>query len=115
MYDIPKIVGMFEKSWGQQFDPNSRESCACLFEECVFGHHINPEDAIAVVEEAKHLVFVTAFDADGTVIKREMSYPKIVTLGELGPEHRTVLRTQPKKGSGLHIGPRPGQYPLACD
>lgn len=114
MYNVPKIVGMFEKSWGQQFDPSSRESCACLFEECVFGHHISPQHATAIVEEAKHLIFVTTFDADGTVIKREMSYPKTITLGELGSEHRTVLRTQPK-GSGLHIGHRPGQYALACD
>ena len=74
-YDIPKIVGMFEKNWGQQFDPSSHESCACLFEECVFGHHINPQHAIAIVEEAKKLVFVTCFDADGTITSREISYP----------------------------------------
>lgn len=99
-YDIPKIVGMFEKSWGQQFDPNSQESCACLFEECVFGHHINPQHAMAVVEEAKHLVFTTVFDADGKIIKREISYPG------------GKISNQP---SGLHIGPRPGHYALACD
>ena len=75
MYDVPKIVGAFEKSWGQQFDPNSRESCACLFEECVFGHHINPQHAGAIVKEAKHLVFTTWYDADGTITKREISYP----------------------------------------
>ena len=74
-YDIPKIVGMFEKSWGQQFDPNSRESCSCLFEECVFGHHINPQHAMAVVEEAKKLVFTTVKDANGNIISREISYP----------------------------------------
>ena len=73
MYDVPKIVGMFEKSWGQQFDPNSKESCACLFEECVFGHNINPQHAIAIVEETKYLVFTTWCNADGT-IEREISY-----------------------------------------
>jgi len=99
-YDIPKIVGMFEKSWGQQFDPNSRESCGCLFEECVFGHHINPQHAMAVVEEAKHLVFTTVFDANGNILEREISYP-----GEKVSD----------KPSGLHIGPRPGHYTLACD
>ena len=114
IYDIPKLVGMFEKSWGQQFDPSSRESCACLFEECVFGHHINPQHAMAVVEEAKKLVFTTWFDADGTITKREISYPERRTLGELGPEHRVVLRRQ-SKGSGLHIGPRSDHYTLACD
>ena len=96
MYDVPKIVGMFEKSWGQQFDPISRESCACLFEECVLGHHINPQHAVAIIEEAKHLIYVTTFDANGTVIKREMSYPKTITFSELGSGHRTVLRRQPK-------------------
>lgn len=74
-YDVPKIVGMFEESWGQQFDPSSRESCACLFEECVFGHHINPQHAMAIVEEAKHLVFITAFDANGKILERKISYP----------------------------------------
>lgn len=91
-YDIPKIVGMFEKSWGQQFDPNSHESCSCLFEECVFGHHINPQHAVAIVEEAKHLVFTTVFDADGKIIKREISYPG----GNISNQR-----------SCLHIGPRP--------
>lgn len=96
-YDIPKIVGMFEKSWGQQFDPSSHESCACLFEECVFGHHINPQHAGAIVEEAKHLVFTTVSDADGNILERTISYP-----GE-----RTS--NQP---SGLHCSSR---YALACD
>ena len=98
-YDVPKLVGMFEKSWGQQFDPSSHESCACLFEECVFGHHINPQHAGAIVEEAKHLIYVTTFDANGTIIKREMSYPETTTPSELGSGHRTVLRRQPKQTS----------------
>lgn len=93
IYDIPKIVGMFEKSWGQQFDPNSHESCACLFEECVFGHHINPQHAGAIVEEAKHLVFTTVFDANG-IIERKITYP-----GE----------RISNQSSGLH------RYALACD
>ena len=74
-YDIPKIVGMFEKSWGQEFDPSSKESCGCLFEECVFGHHINPQHATAIVEEAKKLIFINYFDANG-ITKREISYPR---------------------------------------
>ena len=69
---------------------------------------------MAVVEEAKKLVFTTWFDADGTITKREISYPERRTLGELGPEHRVVLRRQ-SKGSGLHIGPRSDHYTLACD
>lgn len=100
IYDVPKIVEMFEKNWNQQFDPNSKESCCCLFEECVFGHHINPQHAMAVVEEAKHLVFVTVYDADGTITSREISYPG------------GKISNQP---SGLHISPRPGNYNLACD
>lgn len=91
VYDVPKIVGMFEKSWKQQFNPNSYESCTCLFEECVFRHHINPQHAMAIVEEAKHLVFTTVYDADGKITKREISYPG------------GKVSNQP---SGLHIGPR---------
>lgn len=101
IYNVPKIVGMFEKSWGQQFDPNSKQSCACLFEECVFGHHINPQHAGAIVEEAKKLVFVTCFDADGTVISREISY------------RGGKISDQP---SGLEVNRRlPHTYALACD
>ena len=99
-YDVPKIVGAFEKSWGQHFEPNSRKSCSCLFEECVFAQHINPQHAMMIVEEAKHLVYATWYDADGTITKREISYPG----GEVS--------NQP---SGLHIGPRPGHYALACE
>lgn len=94
MYDIPKIVGMFEKNWRQQFDFNSKQSCACLFEECVFGHHINPQHAMAIVEEAKHLVFVTVRDANGKITKREISYPG------------GKISNQP---SGLHIPFKIGQ------
>ena len=102
-YDIPKIVGMFEKSWGQQFDPSSKQSCACLFEECVFGHHINPQHAIAIVEEAKKLVFVTCFDADGTITSREISY-------------RNDKSLEFDKPSGLEVNRRlPHTYALACD
>lgn len=101
IYDVPKIVGAFEKSWGQHFDPSSKESCACLFEECVFGHHINPQHAMAIVEEAKKLVFVTCFDANGVITSREISYPG----GEIS--------NQP---SGLETERRlPHTYALACD
>jgi len=103
IYDVPKIVGAFEKSWGQQFDPSSKQSCACLFEECVFGHHINPQHAGAIVEEAKKLVFVTCFDADGTIISREISY-------------RNDKPFEPNKPSGLEVTRRlPHTYALACD
>ena len=103
MYNIPKIVEMFEKNWNQQFDPNSRESCACLLEECVFGHHINPQHAMAIVEEAKKLVFVTCFDADGTIISREISY-------------RNDKPFELNKPSGLEVNRRlPHTYALACD
>lgn len=95
-YDIPKIVGMFEKSWNQQFNPNSHESCACLFEECVFGHHINPQHAMAIVEEAKHLVFITAFDANGNITSREISY-----LGGKISNQPSGLETE--RRSGLHM------------
>lgn len=91
MYDVPKIVGMFEKSWGQLFDPSSQRSCGCLFEECVFGHHINPQHARAIVEEAKHLVFTTVFDTDGEIIKREISYP-----GGKVSQQRSCLHINPR-------------------
>ena len=84
-YNIPKIVGMFEKSWGQKFDPSSHESCACLFEECVFGHHINPQHAGAIVEEAKKLVCTEVKEADGSLVYRSYDYPaymKGVVVGE---------------------------------
>ena len=90
-YDIPKIVGMFEKSWGQQFDPSSHESCACLFEECVFGHHINPQHAGAIVEEAKHLVFTTVSDVDGNILERTISYPGERTSNQPPCLHRYAL------------------------
>lgn len=102
IYDVPKIVGAFEKSWGQHFDPNSKQSCACLFEECVFGRHINPQHAMAIVEEAKKLVFVTCFDANGVITSREISY-------------RSDKPFEPKP-SGLEVNRRlPHTYALACD
>lgn len=100
-YDIPKIVGIFEKRWGQFFDPTSKESYGYLFKECVFGYHISPQHAMAIVEEAKGLVFTTWSDVDGTITKREISYP-----GKSSEEHRCVLRTQKKSSE---------DYPLACD
>jgi hypothetical protein len=54
---------------------------------------------MAIVEEAKHLVFTTVFDADGKILEREISYPG------------GKVSNQP---SGLHVNPR-NHYALACD
>ena len=92
IYNIPKIVEMFEKNWGRQFYSTSHASCECLFKDCVFRLHINPQHATAIVEQAKHLIFKTLFDANGTIINREISYPE----SKFVSEHKCVLRTQPK-------------------
>lgn len=73
-YNVPELVGKFSQRWGQKFDPTSRESCCCLFEELVFGQMIQPKHAMAIVEDAKKLVCTELFE-NNVLICRSYDYP----------------------------------------
>jgi len=47
---LDELLNQFEKSWNIKFDGSKKTKCM-LFEELVFGHHMNPSTAQHVVEE----------------------------------------------------------------
>jgi hypothetical protein len=51
-YNVDNLIEQFEQRWNQTFKPDDKVSQACLFEELVFGQHINPEHAQAIVKQA---------------------------------------------------------------
>lgn len=80
--NLDELLSQFQKNWGIPFDGTKKTKCM-MFEDFVFGQHINPSTAQQIVEAAGHYVI-------------QKNWSGVRHGVNVTPQTKTVLRINPK-------------------